>query len=206
MISKLAGAGLMAILAGGAAASTVLETSAGDTLATAQWLPTGTTAVEGEMSVDSDVDMYRIDWAGGAFSASVADTDIDPQLFMFDSAGFGVAANDDGGPSFSALLSFVSLGVGTYYLAVTDYGSDPVSPGGFIFPDAPNAQYGPTGPGGGQALSGWDAGGDTGDYRLELFDTYIAPAAVPLPSSALLMLPALTGLGALRARKRRQAR
>jgi hypothetical protein len=110
-----------------------------------------------------DADVYRICLTGeGTFSADTSGSALpDTQLFLFDSDGMGVEANDDGGDGLKAVLPAGGLSPaagGVYYLAVSAYNNDPVSPAGLIFPSFPFAPvYGPTEAGGGQAISGWNA-------------------------------------------------
>ena len=67
--------------------------------------------------------------------------------------------------------STATLPAGDYFLALTTFNVDPVSPGGlFIFPNAPFQNvFGPTGPGGGAPISGWANPGFTpGTYTINL--------------------------------------
>jgi hypothetical protein len=128
-----------------------------------------------------DADMYRICLTGGGtFSATtVGGAGFDTQLFLFDSAGMGIEANDDtgGGGGLQSTLSAGGLSPaarGVYHLAISRFDNDPVSLGGQIFPDTPlTAVVGPTGPGGGQAISGWTGtlavgGAVGGPYQITL--------------------------------------
>jgi hypothetical protein len=108
------------------------------------------------------------------------------QLFLFtgpdhpDGPGLGVFANDDSpmvlfgesrlgngvtdGVQHPALLSGVH-----YYLAISGFGSDPVSPIGPIFNLAmPEERSGPDGIGGPFPITGWTGGGDFGGYTIAL--------------------------------------
>ena len=135
------------------------------------------TAIHGTLTFRNDEDMYRICLTGGrTFSASTLDgTAFDSQLFLFNSRGKGVYARDD---TESSLRSRLPAGTaltpqeqGTYYLAVSSFNNDPVSAGGQIFPidTAFDAVVGPTGPGGGQRISGWtNEGGGSGVYTIRL--------------------------------------
>ena len=121
--------------------------------------------------------MYQICLTGGGtFSAATVapgSATFDTQLFLFDSAGNGVYANDDSaGPGNRSLLPVGGLspaGGGTYYLAISAWDRDPVSGGGEIFPDTFAAVVGPTGPGGALSITGWNGEGfNTGAYTIAL--------------------------------------
>ncbi len=199
-------------------AATITEVGdAGQLLLTAQSansMPGGTalTNIYGAIGT-GDADLYKIYLTGGqtfsatttlSFSANAFDT----QLFLFDSAGIGVYANDDSedSPPQSTLPASISLtpsASGIYYLAISGSGYLPLSSGGFIFPvtgglldqsgGIQNA-VGPTGPGGALALNGWSStSSEVGDYDIALTGAQFLPsqeAAVPEPSAV-----ALTGLG-----------
>jgi Ca2+-binding RTX toxin-like protein len=171
----------LAVLVPAASAVTVTEVGdAGDLPATAQ-VATGLGPVDtitGTISSSSDADMYRIGiTGGGTFSATTVGTPgtlSDTQLFLFDASGFGVEANDDC-PGTGSVRSCLPAGGlspsagGIYYLAISSFDRDPVSPGGLIFPSFPfDGVFGPTGPGGGQAISGWSGSGGSGTYTIQL--------------------------------------
>jgi hypothetical protein len=91
-------------------------------------------------------DVFKIFLTGGqTFSAttsasSLAFNNFDSQLFLFDSAGLGVYANDDDttSPPQSTLpsaIAFTPAAAGIYYLAIAGSGFLPLSGGGFIFPE-----------------------------------------------------------------------
>jgi hypothetical protein len=133
-------------------------------------------SISGRVSFVGDRDMYRICLrAGGVFSATtVGSATFDTQLFLFNSRGKGVYANDDAGTTVQSTLpagtALTPHHRGTYYLAVSSYDNDPVSPGGEIFPSMPfDAVVGPTGPGGDHRISGWSKnGGSVGTYTIRL--------------------------------------
>ncbi len=128
-------------------------------------------------------DMYRICVTGGrSFSATTLDTgtELDSQLFLFDSAGRGVYANDDTDNP-STLWSDLPPGTaegsdtgsspdapGVYFLAISGFDSDPVdSNGNLIFPSEPfNQVHGPNDPS--AVIAGWDGGGGNGPYSIVL--------------------------------------
>lgn len=137
-----------------------------------------------------NVDMFLIHIANpAAFSAQTSGA-TDPQLFLFNSSGFGVQGNDDAGPGLQAQLGPFVGPPGNYFLAISGYDDDPTSPGGLIFPDFPFGPiYGPTGPGGGQAITGWTG---FGFYDEEY--TIILQGATFVPEPASIAVWSLLGL------------
>ncbi len=194
---------------------------AGDLPATAQ-IPTGSgalTSISGSIPSTSatDADMYRIHISTpSTFSATTVGTIgaiglqlQNSQLFLFNAAGLGVYGRDDNPGTFRTTLPANSpLGPqvpGDYFLAISGFDRDPVSPGGLIFPSSPNATlFGPTGPGGTQPISGWtglDAAlASRGNYRIDLSGAQFASLAAPVPEPGTLLLLAagLFGILALR--------
>jgi hypothetical protein len=173
------------------------EGDAGDLPATAQDLRgAGVERIDGVISDAGDVDMYRlcVD-GGGRFSASaVGGTAVDTQLFLFDSAGRGVYANDDDrdGVLQSRLPSGHALtpqAGGEYLLAVGAYNLDALAAGDPIFPDE-RGTVGPTGPGGGNPVTGWGGrAGDGGAYSLFLTGAQCAPGDDTTPPTVDLRSP-----------------
>jgi hypothetical protein len=140
------------------------------------------TSIHGGLSFRNDRDMYRICLAGGGtFSATTVNgASFDTQLFLFNRAGRGVYGNDDTASTVQSRLpagtSLTPQTAGRYYLAISSFNNDPVSPGGEIFPidTAFDAVVGPTGPGGGQRISGWTAaGGAKGLYTIRLTGAHV---------------------------------
>jgi hypothetical protein len=185
------------LLAPGASAA-VENGDAGDLPATAKDLSAeGVERIDGLVGDAGDVDMYRLCVSGGgSFSASaVGGTAVDTQLFLFDSAGRGVYANDDDRegvlqsrlPSGHALTPQVQ---GEYLLAVGAYNIDPFSSSGSIFPSEPGV-VGPTGPGGADPVTGWGGrpGGDQGAYTLFLTGAVCAPGDDTTPPTVDLRSP-----------------
>ncbi len=134
------------------------------------------TSISGELTTGADEDMYLIEIIDpGAFSATtVGGAAFDTQLFLFDSSGFGVYANDDTVDSLQSTLPAGDANgpaaPGLYYLAISQYDNDPLSPGGLIFPGAVFVGVeGPTGPGGLQAVSDWSGSNEAGgSYSIQL--------------------------------------
>jgi hypothetical protein len=140
---------------------------AGSLLPGAQNVGGGVNTINGNLTSNTDVDVYALDLAGGFFSARTNGpaccSGTDTQLFLFDVNGLGVAANDDGlGLNSQSSLIETTLAAGRYYLAVSTWDYDPYSTGGFIFPDyqlcCNHVTDKATGPGGSSSLLGWAVG------------------------------------------------
>lgn len=185
----------MLVLAPGAIAATE-NGDAGDLRATAQDLgDDAPTVIWGTFTSGADVDVYRLCLTDGtSFSAStVGATTLDTQMFLFDSGGLGVYANDDASGSRGSLLPaghrFSPDTGGEYFLAIGSYNRDPQSVRGEIFQDSYNRFVYPdgvipaTGFGAGEPLIGWDgrAPGGPGAYRIGLTGTR---ACVPPDTTA----------------------
>lgn len=163
------------------------------------------TRISGSIDSSADADMFAITVSAiGRFSATTVGTPgtlFDPQLFLFAFPGTGRLANDD---SFGLqpTLPGTLLQPGLYFLGISAFDRDPVSAGGLIFPSTPFSEvFGPTGPGGGSPITGWQGGGlvTPGTYSVDL---QLTP--VPEPAT-LLLLGAAAGLGTF-ARWRRRKR
>jgi hypothetical protein len=180
---------------------------AGQLPATAQVTTGGgpLTAITGTIDTPNDVDMFAIRITSpSTFSATTVGqpgTHFDTQLFLFDSNGRGVEANDDVSTTNlrSTLTSIGALPSGIYYLAISSFNADPVAPGGLrLFPEpeetiAPTfgLPVGPTGPGGGLPVADWTTGGlSAGTYQIALTG---AEFAIPEPGSVLLFGLGLAG-------------
>lgn len=125
--------------------------------------PTGfgaLTAISGSVGGTDEEDLYRICVTGGGFSATTTGSALgDPQLFLFDDDGTGVArgkvANDDNGTGLQSTLptapasldngGTLSYPPGVYYLGISSFDHDPRDSGGnLIFPSFPfQGVYGP---------------------------------------------------------------
>jgi hypothetical protein len=99
----------------------------GDMMASAYLLPGGTDKVQGTLNYDAD--LYKFYWNGGAFYANTINYALpfnaqkDCELFLFDSAGYGIAASNGAWtglnmPAASAYV-YTTLTPGYYYLGVT---------------------------------------------------------------------------------------
>jgi hypothetical protein len=165
------------------------------------------TAISGTISTTSDHDMFEIYIpVGSAFSATTVGqpgTIFDTQLFLFDSTGRGVYANDDDAAGAGASLFRSTLPAGSplgpvttgyYFLLIDVSGSYPTSSGGVIFPNFSTnpanetAVVGPTGPGGGSTITGYSGtGAETGTYTIALAGAMTA-VIVPHPGGLVLLL------------------
>ena len=196
---------------------------AGDLPATAQ-IPTGSgalTSISGSIPSTSatDADMYRLHISmPSTFSATTVGTNgaiglqlQNSQLFLFNAAGLGVYGRDDNPSTFRTTLPAGSLLgpqiPGDYFLAISGFARDPVSPGGLIFPSSPNTTlFGPTGPGGALPVNGWTgleaATASRGNYRIDLTGAEFVSVStlVPEPGTLLLFAAGLFGILALRRR------
>src|SRR4051812_13335967 len=155
---------------------------AGSLLATAQVIPGPVDEITGTLATLDQEDLYRLCLAGGqTFSATTAGSEIaDTQLFLFDSTGHGLYANDDNLTSLqSTLPSAISLAPtegGIYYLGVSSFDADPLSSAGPIFEglvliDGVGYQV-PEPPGGDRPLSDWSFMGTyEGGYHVQLTGT-----------------------------------
>jgi len=172
-------------------------------------------AIEGMTSGLSDyADMYQIFISNpAAFSASTinAGTNFDTQLFLFNLAGLDVLAHDDKvpvAPGLSELpVGLLTGGAGLYYLAISGFDYEPVSADGFIFPNNFFSVDGPTGPGGGSAVTDWIHNSlpvSSGKYQIDLTGAEFVnggTAPIPEPSTMLLLGSGLVGLIGYRMKK-----
>ena len=196
MIAVLA----LALAPGAFAASEVGD--AGELRATANDMGAGpVTQIEGTFTDGADADVYRLCLTDGdSFSAStLGATVLDTQLFLFNSQGYGIYANDDSAGSRGSLLParhrFSPRAGGEYFLGISAFNRDPQSSLGEIFNNNINRTIYPdsivdaNGFGAGAPLSGWAgrASGPAGSYRITLTGTRgcdSTPPAVDLRTPA----------------------
>jgi hypothetical protein len=129
-------------------------------------------------------DMFQIRICDvGNFSAAACGSGFDTQLWLFNSAGMGVVANDDTCGLQSTINGSTgclsSSNNGLYYLAISGYDCDPSSSGGLIFDT--NSTFSAivcaTNTGSGQPVSSWGATGGTGAYQIAFTGACFAAGA-----------------------------
>jgi hypothetical protein len=222
LIAKLtmttAGVALIALGIGAPAQAVTFAESgdAGELLNTAQLVGSGFDKISGTLSDTRDVDLYKIFLPGGLFSASTqGGASFDTQLFLFDSSGKGIVFKDDDVTTVDESTIQATLSAGLYYLGISGWDTSPVSSSGRIFPvtlrGATNntTLFGPTGPGGGEPLTGWvqtDRDQNGGPYQITLSTSTTSPTtSVPEPASALsLLMFGAVGAGSVLKRKQQQ--
>jgi hypothetical protein len=162
------------------AASEVGDT--GELPATAQEVgPAGPLhAIDGNISGLTDRDVYKICLTSGPdFSAStIGNAGFDTQLFLLNSEGKAVYANDDiGDPSLPPRVSRLPAGSllgpqtpGVYYLAISAFNVDPNGDAGALFMTASTGVVGPARVGGNRPMTGWFGTASTpgGAYKIDL--------------------------------------
>ena len=182
---------VLALAPGAFAASEVGD--AGDLRSTANDMGAGALMeIQGNFQDASDVDLYRVCLSDGdSFSASTLGASVDTQLFLFNSQGYGIYANDDSSGGHGSLLPahhrFSPRAGGEYFLGVSAFNKDPQSSQGEIFPNSFNASLYPggvvnaSGFGGAQPLTGWAgrASGPGGNYRITLTGTAACDTTAP---------------------------
>ena len=159
---------------------------AGDVPATAQDLTrTSVESITGKIATGNDADLYRVCLTGGGtFSATtVALSNVDTQLFLFDATGLGIYAHDDGTTKQSTLPAGHQLTPspsGEYILGISAYDRDPQSAGGPIFGNVAFVTAA-NGRGAAAPVEGW-AGlpRDSGDYTIALTGTRSCDETPPL--------------------------
>ena len=167
---------------------------AGELRATANDMGAGpVTQIQGSFTDGADADVYRLCLSDGtSFSAStLGATTLDTQLFLFNSQGYGIYANDDSAGSRGSLLParhrFSARAGGEYFLGIRAFNRDPQSSHGEIFQNNFNRMIYPdsivdaNGFGAGQPLSGWAgrASGPPGGYRITLTGTTACDSTRP---------------------------
>jgi hypothetical protein len=164
------------------------------------------TRISGSIGSSTDADMFAITVSTfGRVSATTVGTPgtlFDPQLFLFAFPGTGRLANDDSMFTLQATLPGTLLQPGLYFLGISAFDRDPVSAGGLNFPSTPfSGVFGPTGPGGGSPIIGWEGTGFStpGTYAVDL---QLTP--VPEPATLLLLGTTMAGIGLTARRKLRR--
>lgn len=158
--------------------------------------------ITGRVSTGSDMFKIQLNSAS-LFTATAfgATNPFNPQLFLFDSSGAGLFANDDAPANASNAEIQASLQAGIYFLGISKSDSDPLnSAGQEIFPDSPIT--GLVTPSGANPIFASWSGGPAGvrSYQIDLSATS-APTSVPTPA----LLPGLLAFGAGIVRKRRES-
>ncbi len=190
--------------------------NAGDLPSTAQVLSGAgpLTTVNGQTSfLSDDVDMFAIFLQGGGTFSAVAQgapfpgLHLDPTLALFDAEGKAVYANDNmfppdpfiGGDAarLPANHALTPLAPGLYYLAIFPSYRAPISSFGEIFPCipcTPGIVFGPTGPGGAGAITGWSGSPFSGGtYRITLTGACFSADCAPSDSTPPTIVPTITG-------------
>ena len=134
---------------------------AGDSLATRQQTAgVGVlTQISGTLPTDSDVDIYQITIPTPALFTAWVDGFVtsDPDLWLFDSSGFGVVHNDIVSGGKTSLTGAFVLAAGNYFLAISNDGAEALSSGGPIWAPAYNftGARAPDGTGAAQPFINW---------------------------------------------------
>lgn len=183
---------------------------AGQTLATAQnagAFPGTASTISGTISTAGDADLYFFSLGAATslqFNVTTPTNGIDSELFLFDSTGRALFANDDTAAGVNPFLQALNLTAGTYYLGISLSNNEPVN--------SANQRLFATG----LTTSTRGAAAGTNPATLFNFDgnqfdtvtgTYsIAVSAVPEPSTtAALAAGALVSLVLVRRVRRQQA-
>lgn len=96
------------------------------------------TRITGSIGSSTGADMSAITISRpGTFSATTVGTPtfFDSQLFLFRFPGLGVGANDDSKGTLLSTVQGVPVTPGLYFLGISSFDVDPVSPGGLIAAD-----------------------------------------------------------------------
>lgn len=166
--------------------------------------------ISGTLSSGADVDVFHIVTSGSLYISTVGSVSFtgDTQLFLFDSEGSGLGANDDtdfanfGGSGVSLGATIGPIAQGDYLLAISLFDNDPLSMFGLMWPSTPFTEiFGPTG----LELTGWTGAiGNDPPYTITLSASPPSPAPIPEPASLLLLGSGLATVGGLMRRRHRQ--
>jgi hypothetical protein len=161
------------------------------------------TEISGTLPGTFDIDMYQINIVDHAnFSADISPlvVTVDPDIWLFDSAGNGVTMDDSvhGGAATISGADVPSNGL--YYLVVSSDGADALSAGGKIWLSPPGSgQRTPDGPGAGQPFISWGGSPLNDDmHSYNVFLNGVNPVLAPEPASLSVLM--LSGIGMLRRR------
>ncbi len=164
-----------------------------DTAQTVNSQTSGTSfdGISGTLADNNDVDLYQLFLTEGqAFTATtLGGSEVDTQLFLFDAGGLGVYGNDDTPGVYQSTVPvnqpFTATASGTYYLGISSYNNDPLSPLGEIF----KASGQPTSDISGSPLIAWDESGfDSGAYTI----AFAAPQVPAASDGGLQVQPGRT--------------
>lgn len=194
---------------------------AGQTVLTAQ-PTTGASSMNyiiGSLGVAGDlVDLFQITITDPVnFTAEVIGASFDSQLFLFNTAGNGIASNDDGGTGNLSKLdatndpnaALARLAVGEYLLGISVYDVDAYVGGSEMFPDACLTSDKTCAPQFAGAFTQWLGrpsafGSIPAAYMIAVNGVNRAPTPSPEPSAALLFGVGFAASGlAVRQRQRR---
>ena len=196
------------VLTPAAFAGTHVESGdAGDLTSTGQ-LTVGSGSLDtitGTLPTDADNDLLAITITNpGAFFANLTPlaTFADPDIWLFDAAGFGLSHSDIVQGGSSTVSGANVLTPGLYYVGVSSDGAEAFSLGGQMWSTGPANTRGPDGPGALLPLTSW--GGlpfnNKMNYSISLVGATFA--VVPEPTS----LAALAVAGTLLRRRRTSSR
>ena len=163
----------------------------------------------GSIGLAGDSDLYSIVIGAGilTFNTFAGPNLDDPQLFLFDGAGNGIAENDDAAGGTFGLQSEISLNLaaGTYFIGISRFNNDPVNGSGNEIFNTFNGNdlngnllQVPDSPVGGTVLAGFQSGGGgTGSYNI----TFASANAIPEPAALAAFGLGLAALGFTRRRR-----
>ncbi len=167
------------------------------------------TAITGNLPIDADVDLYCIHISDPlVFQAQIYGAQLsDPDLWLFDSAGYGITHNDTVQYGYTGLTGTYVPGPGTYLIGISGSYRYATSGSGAIWatPQA-FAERAPDGPGAGSPIVSWTGAGVVDPY-FSAYTIYLTGAdfcqlAVPEPGDLLALGAGLFGFcGWLRRRK-----